>query len=65
MADWSSPADVRRTYGSASFVGERVVVNIAGNKYRLITLIDYRRHGVLIRWVGTHQEYDRIDVRSI
>ena len=64
-AQWRSPAEVRSIYGSASFVGERVVFNIGGNKYRLVTWIDYGRQLVLIKFVGTHGEYDRIDVDSV
>jgi|APSaa5957512535_1039671.scaffolds.fasta_scaffold130083_3 hypothetical protein len=49
---------------AADIVGERTVFNIGGNKYRLVALIDYELHGVLIRFVGTHKEYDRIDVAT-
>ncbi len=49
---------------TASLVGkDRVVFNIHGNKYRLI--IRYRPPVVFIRFVGTHAEYDRIDVTTI
>ncbi len=64
-ASWENPAEVKQLYGSVDFVGERTVFNIGGNKYRLIVLIDYVRHGVLIRFIGTHEEYDNIDVKSI
>ena len=39
----------------------RVVFNLCGNKYRIVVLMDYRRHGMLIRFVGTHRQYDEID----
>ena len=58
-ADWKSPADVKRVYASASIVGEnRLVFNIGGNKYRLITEIYYRDQVVLVRDVLTHKEYE-------
>ena len=38
----------------------RVVFNICGNKYRIVALMDYVRHGMLIRFVGTHKKYDEI-----
>ena len=65
-ADWRTPADVKRHYASASIVGsERVVFNIKGNHYRLVTAIDYGRRTVFIIWLGTHSEYDKIDVRKV
>ena len=68
VADWASGADVRRDYATASLVGaERVVFNVKGNDYRLVAAIDYRplARSVWIKWIGTHAEYDRIDVRTI
>ena len=65
-ADWSSPADIKQVIGSASILkGGRVVFNIAGNKYRLVTQIDYRCKRVYIRFVGTHAQYDKIDALTI
>ena len=65
-ARWSSPADVKRSYATASIVkGDRVVFNIKGNDYRMVTAIDYRRQIVFIKWIGTHRQYDRIDVRTV
>lgn len=64
-ADWSGPADVKRLYRNASFVGDRVVFNIAGNKYRLVVRINYAYRIIYIRFIGTHREYDRIDVETI
>lgn len=53
-------------YASASIIGaERVVFNIKGNAYRLVAAVDYQRAIVFIKWLGTHQEYDYIDVRTI
>ena len=44
----------------------RVVFNLCGNKYRLVALMDYVRYGMLIRFVGTHKEYDEIgDIENI
>ena len=48
-ADWRNSAEVKRSYGTASIVrGDRVVFNIKGNDYRLVTAIDYRRQIVFI-----------------
>jgi mRNA interferase HigB len=65
-AVWNSLAEVKESYGNASVVGkDRVVFNIKGNDYRLVTAIDYQRKLVFIKWLGTHKEYDRIDVRTV
>ena len=65
-AQWASPADVKALYNSASILKDnRVVFNIAGNKYRLIVRINYDSKTVFIRFIGTHREYDCIDAEVI
>ena len=65
-ADWASPTDVKRDFGNASILKDgRVVFNIAGNKYRLIVWINYAYRVVYIRFIGTHAQYDKIDVQTI
>ena len=65
-ADWENPHDVKAVYGSASVIGDnRIVFNIAGNKYRLIVKFNYPYRIGYIRFVGTHAEYDAIDAEAI
>ena len=65
-ADWSSPSDVKRDYRNASILkGGRTVLNIAGNKYRLIVWINYPYRVVYVRFLGTHAQYDKIDAQTI
>ncbi len=65
-ADWANPAAVKRQFRHASVVGEnRVMFNIAGNKYRLVARVNYPYRIVYIRIIGTHEQYDRIDVKEI
>ena len=64
-AKWTSPNDVKAQYRSASFVASKVVFNIGGNKYRLIVDIDYPRAIVYIKFVGTHGQYDNLDIGSL
>ena len=65
-AQWASPADVKGSCRSASILKDnRVVFNIAGNKYRLVERINYDSKTVFVRFVGTHREYDRIDAEVI
>lgn len=64
-ADWAHFAQVKEQFGSASAVGERVVFNIAGNKYRLVAWINYEFRVVYVRFVGTHKEYDELDIENV
>ena len=64
--DWDSPAKLKDKYRNASLVkGNRVVFNIKGNDYRLVVKINYRYRIVYVRFVGTHVEYDKIDVEEV
>lgn len=65
-ADWATPADVKTAIGNASVIGDnRIVFNIAGNKYRLIVKFNYAYRIGYVRFVGTHAEYDAIDAEKI
>jgi mRNA interferase HigB len=65
-AQWAPPADVKAMYGSASILKDnRVVFNIAGNKYRLVVRINYNSKTVFVRFIGIHKEYDEIDAQVI
>ena len=64
--DWDTPAKVKQKYGSASIVGDsRVVFNIKGNKYRLVARVNYPYRILYLRFVGTHADYDGIDVEEV
>jgi len=66
QADWASPSAVKAHFRSASVLqGNRVVFNVAGNQYRLVMKINYPYRVVYIRFIGTHAEYDAIDVTSV
>jgi mRNA interferase HigB len=65
-ARWTSASAVRRSYATASIVSaERVVFNVKGNTYRLVTAIDFEKGIVWIKWIGSHKDYDRIDVKRV
>jgi mRNA interferase HigB len=62
-ADWANFADVRSTFSSASGVPLpcgiiAIVFNIGGNKYRLVTRVEYPFHTVYVKMVLTHRQYD-------
>lgn len=66
QADWKSTADVKLRYATASIVSaERIVFNIKGNDYRLVAAVNFRKAAVWIEWIGTHRDYDDIDVKEI
>lgn len=64
-ASWDHVAQVKEQFRSASAVGDRVIFNIAGNKYRLVTYINFEFHTVYVRFVGTHAEYDALNVEDV
>jgi mRNA interferase HigB len=65
-ATWNTSAGVKRTFAKASAVSaERVVFDIKGGGYRLITAIDFEMSVVWIKWIGTHKDYDQIDARKV
>ena len=64
--DWETPNEVKSTFGNASLLGNnRVIFNIKGNDYRLITKIDYKNKIIFTVWIGTHSEYDKIQAKNI
>ena len=65
-ADWAAHGDVRMTFNSVDYVGnDRFVFNIRGNRYRLVAMIFFDIRTVFIRFMGTHAEYDKVDVTTI
>lgn len=65
--DWAGPQDVKAAFGSTvDFVGDnRVIFDISGNKYRVIITFAYTYRRGLIKFVGTHAEYDKIDAETV
>ena len=65
-ASWKDTAELKAQFRSASVVSsERVVFNIKGNDYRLVVAINYYYRILLIIWLGTHKEYDKIDAKKV
>jgi len=63
---WRSSAELKEMYATAGIVSaDRVVFNIKGNSYRLVVAIDYEKGIVWIKWLGTHEDYDQIDVTEV
>jgi mRNA interferase HigB len=61
-ARWKNHVELKRDYGgNADLAHGKYVFDIRGNRYRLVCVIDFARHGVLVLWIGTHAEYDRLN----
>lgn len=65
-ATWRTPDDIKARHRSASFVADnRVVFNIGGNKHRLVVHVNYGLGVVLVKFIGTHKDYDAIDAATV
>lgn len=65
-ARWTSTVDIKCGYATASVVSpDRIVFNIKGNVDRLVVAVDFEKRIVWIKWVGTHRDYDKIDVKEV
>lgn len=65
-SDWSNFSELRKTYACADYVGnDRYVFNIKGNNYRLIAMIFFATRKVYIRWIGTHNDYDKLNCSTL
>jgi mRNA interferase HigB len=65
-AEWRNPDDLKRSHPKASILkGGRAVFNIKGNDYRMVTALNYAAGVVMIRFFGTHAEYDEINAELV
>jgi mRNA interferase HigB len=65
-AKWTTSHDIKSRYASASFLSNnKVVFNVKGNDFRLVTQIAYPQEIVLIKWAGTHAEYDKVNWEDV
>ena len=65
-AEWKNLSDIKVDFPATDYVGnQRYVFNIKGNKYRLVVVVKFTIGHVFIRFVGTHGDYDKIDVSKI
>ena len=66
-ARWDSLLDVKRQFSTADYVGDdRIVFDIGGNKFRIIARVAFGPwYRVMIKFVGTHAEYNRVDARTV
>ncbi len=65
--DWTGPADLKKAFGNnVDFVGDnRAIFDIGDNKYRLVVHFSYKFKRALIKFVGTHEDYDEINAETV
>lgn len=65
-SDWNNPSEIKMTYANASILKDnRIIFNIKGNSYRLVAKFNFEKQWIFIRFIGTHEEYDKIDANKI
>jgi len=65
-ASWSDPVAIKKVFNSADVLGDgRVVFDIGGNKYRLITWVNFKHGVVYVRFIGSHRDYDNVDAHTV
>jgi mRNA interferase HigB len=65
-AEWKSLPDIKKDFPHVDYIGnQHYVFNIKGNNYRLVVVIKFVMGYIFIRFVGTHEEYDKIDCSTI
>lgn len=66
-ATWTSPQEVKAQFGTiVDFVSDnRAIFDLGGNNYRLVAHISYTYRSLLVKFIGTHAEYDKIDPKSV
>ncbi|EJW11690.1 hypothetical protein A33M_2887 [Rhodovulum sp. PH10] len=64
---WRGPSDVKAQFGTTvDFLHDnRLIFDLGGNKYRLVAHVSYTYGRVLVKFIGTHAEYDRIDPDTV
>ena len=66
QSDWTNFAELKKAFGATDSVGNGLYVfNVGGNKYRLIARIIFRTRTVFIRLIGTHKEYDKVNLSDL
>lgn len=62
-SEWKTPTAIKADFASASFLsGNRVVFNIGGNNFRLVVVVVYVEGMLVVDWIGTHAEYDKLSL---
>ena len=65
--EWTGPQGIKDQFGgTVDFVGDnRAIFDIGGNKYRLIVHVSYAYRRVLVKFIGTHRDYDKVNPETV
>ena len=64
-ANWKNPNELKNQFSNASVIGSGLIVfNIKGNKYRLVVSVDFNFKIIFIKFIGTHKEYDKLNLKE-
>lgn len=64
-ASWSRFADIKQDFPATDWVGDKAIFNIGGNNYRFVAMVNFESKYVLVKWIGTHAEYDRLNLENL
>jgi mRNA interferase HigB len=66
QTEFQNPNEIKVILGSADLIGNgNIIFNICGNHYRLIAQFNYEKHLVFLLFIGTHREYDNLDINNL
>jgi mRNA interferase HigB len=70
-ANWNNLNDIKKTFSSASLLGNgtnRVIFDIAGNNHRMICDVYFSTEvetcTLFVKWIGTHAQYDLLCAKN-
>lgn len=64
-ASWKTPAELKAQFQTVAILKDGCTVfALCGNKFRLVVRLDYRAGIIMLRWIGTRAQYDRIQVEG-
>lgn len=64
-AAWGSYSEVKLTFNTADQVSGKLVLDVGGNKHRIVAVPGYKSKKLFLIWAGSHKEYDKIDVAKL
>ncbi len=66
LSDWKDFHSIKQTFNSVDSIGnDRYVFNIGGNKYRIVAMIHFSTRTVYLKFAGTHNQYNKINCKTI
>jgi mRNA interferase HigB len=64
-ADWANFSELKQTFNTTDYAEGFFIFDVGGNKYRIIARIIFRKRTVFIKFVGTHSDYDRVQLSDL